>query len=72
MCQTFKTAPLKKEIDFADAPGETGGLWKRVGDEENALADKLEIYPEGTAVMLAMRIFRHTQKGLVQPRQNSI
>lgn len=68
----FSQIPLNTDILFGDAPGETGGLWARVCEAENALAKKLRDLPEGTAVILAdevwflavkdgMRVLTHAQ-----------
>lgn len=49
---SFNSVPLNTEMVFGDAPGEMGGLWTRMGQAENALAEKLSALPEGTAVVL--------------------
>ena len=49
---SFNSVPLRTDIPFGDAPGEMGGLWTHMGQAENALAEKLSTYPEGTAVAL--------------------
>lgn len=54
---SFNSVPLRTDILFGDAPGEMGGLWTRMGQAENALAEKLSAYPEGTAVALDKEVW---------------
>lgn len=46
-----KGGPLKLDILFEEAP-DTGAVWGQVCRAENALAEKLQCLPEGTAVIL--------------------
>lgn len=44
--------PIKSDLLYTDAPGELGGAWKRLCDEENRLAGYLTLFQDGTAVVL--------------------
>lgn len=46
----FQDLTIKEEIYFVNDPS-TGRLWKQAGEAENALAQKLHLLPEGTAVL---------------------